>query len=81
MTRVVETVLDNYKEVVEYKKVNAAKMEGALRYKEFSAIIKRPVPIPSIIIDNKLVFASIPSVEELQLSINKSISNIKNERG
>jgi len=77
MTRVVEAVVGNYKEMLEYKKVSTKEMAGALRYKEFSIIIKKLIPIPSIVIENKLIFETIPSVEELESSIKQSISNIK----
>lgn len=44
-------------------------VDGALRYKELSNELGRPAPIPSLFINGKLCFETIPAVEDLQEKI------------
>ncbi len=66
MARVVESVLPDYGDAVRYEKVETKKMTGALRYGELSKRLGRPVPVPSIFVNDELVFETTPSGEVLR---------------
>jgi hypothetical protein len=42
---------------------------GTQRYEQFSKLLGKPAPIPSIVINDQLVFEAIPSTEELKAYI------------
>ncbi|MBR9980609.1 MAG: hypothetical protein KFF50_06255 [Desulfatitalea sp.] len=66
MARVVESVIADYEDVIRWNIVITKTLDGALRYQELSRKLGRPAPIPSIVIDDELVFDAIPSVEQLR---------------
>ena len=74
MTRVVESVAPEFEDVLIWKMVVTKDLAGAQRYKQFSKRLGKPVPIPSIVINDQLVFETIPSTEELKACI-KEIFN------
>jgi hypothetical protein len=50
-------------------------LAGAQRYEQFSKLLGKPAPIPSIVINDQLVFEAIPSTEELKAYIEQIINN------
>lgn len=66
MARVVESVVPAYGTQVFWEKVITKELIGAKRYMELSRLHGRNLPVPSIIIDGKLVFETTPSLEELK---------------
>lgn len=66
MARVVESVISSYGEAVHYKKVVTKELEGAMRFQELSKSLGRPAPVPSIFINEELVFDSTPSEDQLK---------------
>lgn len=66
MARVVESVVPAYGKQVFWEKVITKELIGAKRYMELSRLHGRNLPVPSIIIDGKLVFETTPSLEELK---------------
>ena len=66
MTRVVETVAAEYGDSLSWEKVVTKEMAGARRYQAFSKSLGRPVPVPSIVIEDQLVFETTPSAEALK---------------
>ena len=76
MTRVVESVAPEFDDVLTWEKVVTKELAGAQRYEQFSKLLGKPAPIPSIAINDKLVFETIPSTEELKVYIEKIINNL-----
>ena len=74
MTRVVESVAPEFEDVLTWKKVVTKELAGAQRYEQFSKLLGKPVPIPSIAINDQLVFETIPSTEELKACIERNIN-------
>jgi len=74
MTRVVESVAPSFEEVLTWEKVITNELAGAQRYQEFSKLLRKPVPVPSIAINGRLVFETIPSTEELKACIDRNIN-------
>ena len=66
MTRVVESVAPEFEGILTWEVVVTKELAGARRFSEFSKALGRPAPIPSIIIEDELVFETTPSVEELR---------------
>ncbi len=66
MARVVAEVAPAYENLIEWETVITKELKGARRYAELSQKKGRPLPVPSIIIDEQLVFDTIPSVEQLK---------------
>lgn len=77
MTRVVETVAPEYKDVLTWEKIVTRTLAGATRYREFSKSLGRPAPVPSIVVEGKLVFDSTPGIEALRTCINEFIDKLK----
>ena len=75
MTRVVEMVAPEFEDILTWQKVITKELAGAQRYKQFSKLLGKPVPIPSIAINGQLAFETIPSTEELKAYIEQIISN------
>ena len=75
MARVVETVISDYSDSIRWEIVTTKKLEGAARHAELSKKLGRPMPVPSIIIDDELVFESIPSVEDLRVCLDRHVSD------
>ena len=69
MTRVVESVAPEFEDVLTWRKVVTKELVGAQRYEQFSKRLGRPAPIPSIAINDQLVFETIPSTEELKACV------------
>jgi hypothetical protein len=59
-----------------WKKVVTIELAGARRYAQFSKLLGKPPPIPSIAINDQLVFETILSTEELKASIEQIINNL-----
>lgn len=73
MTRVVESVVPEFKNVLTWNKVVTKDLEGARRYNQFSKTLGKLAPIPSIAIEGQLVFETTPSVEELKACIHEFV--------
>ena len=71
----VESVAPEFEDVLTWKKVVTKDLAGAQRYEQFSKLLGKPVPIPSIAINDQLVFETIPSTEELKAYIEQIINN------
>ena len=74
MTRVVEAVAPEFGENVNWHKVITKELSGARRYMELSREYGRSLPVPSIIIDGRLVFEMTPSPETLKETLEQMIS-------
>ncbi len=74
MTRVVESVVAEFGKKLMFKKVVTKTTEGAKRYLELVQCTGRQLPVPSIIINNKLAFETIPGVQELKAHLNDLIN-------
>ncbi len=74
MTRVVESVAPAFENLLTWEKVITKELTGAQRYAEFSKLLGRPVPVPSIAINGQLVFDTTPGTEELKAYINRLIT-------
>ena len=74
MTRVVESVAPEFEDVLTWKKVVTKELASAQRYEQFSKLLGKPAPIPSIAINDQLVFETIPSTEELKACIERIIN-------
>ena len=74
MTRVVESVAPSFEDVLTWEKVITKELAGAQRYQEFSKLLRRPVPVPSIAINGRLVFEAIPGPKELKACIDRYIN-------
>jgi hypothetical protein len=46
-------------------------LAGAQRYQKLSRLLRRPVPVPTIAINSRLVFETIPSTEEPKACIDR----------
>ncbi|CAB1061241.1 hypothetical protein D1BOALGB6SA_6014 [Olavius sp. associated proteobacterium Delta 1] len=73
MTRVVESVVWEFEDVLTWEMIVTKDLAGARRFSEFSKALGRLVPIPSIAIDGELVFETTPGVEELKACIARFI--------
>ena len=73
MARVVESVAPDFGERLHWEKVVTKEMKGALRYAELSKSIGRPAPVPSIVVNGKLVFDQTPSREDLAEFLGKLV--------
>ena len=71
MTRVVESVAPAFENLLTWEKVITKDLAGARRYQEFSKLLGKPVPVPSIVINGQLVFETTPGPEELKSCIDK----------
>jgi hypothetical protein len=66
MARVVESVVPDFGDDVKVEKIIIKQREGARRFREISAGLGRPAPVPSIFIEGELVFDQTPPQEELR---------------
>ena len=71
MTRVVEAVVPEYGDRLNWEKVVTKDLAGAERYQSFSKSLGRPAPVPCIVIEGELVFEATPSTEELKACIDR----------
>ena len=76
MTRVVEAVAPEFKKNLTWEKVVTRDPGGARRFKELSKALGKLLPIPSIVIEGKLVFETTPGAEVLRFCIDKIIKNM-----
>ena len=76
MARVVEAVVPDYTEWIDWKIVYTKQLAGALRHSELSKTLGRPMPVPSIIVNGTLVFDSIPSTEALSQYLDHTIHHL-----
>jgi len=66
MTRVVESIAPDYPENLFWEKVITKERKGALRFIELSKKLGRPAPVPSIYINDQLIFETTPQQAELK---------------
>ena len=71
MARVVEAVAAEYGNKLHWEIIVTKDLKGAKRYADFSNILGRPAPVPSIAIEGKLVFESTPSTEALKACLDQ----------
>ncbi|CAB1085701.1 hypothetical protein D1AOALGA4SA_13185 [Olavius algarvensis Delta 1 endosymbiont] len=76
MARVVATVAPEFDDLLSWEKVITKELAGARRYQEFSKLCGKPVPVPSIAINGKLVFETTPGPEELRNRIHQTLSEL-----
>jgi predicted thioredoxin/glutaredoxin len=74
MAGLAEEVVKGFKNTVRYTKVVTKTLEGANRYKDLIRSHKGLIPVPSILINGRLVFRTIPGKEELEDVLNSFIS-------
>jgi len=74
MARVVENVIGDYSDSIRWEIVYTKKLDGALRHAELSKKLGRPMPVPSIVIDDELTFESIPGVEDLRACLDRHLA-------
>lgn len=77
MTRVVEAVAPEFEDLLTWQKVITKEMAGARRYQEFSKLLGKPVPVPSIAINGQLVFETTPGTEELKACIDRAVTKLE----
>lgn len=73
MASLVKEATQEFGDAVWVKKVITKKIEGAKRYQEIIKQEKCLIPIPSILINNQLIFKTIPGKEELVNLLNNLI--------
>ncbi len=74
MTRVVESVAEEYGQSLSWEKVVIKQREGARRFRELSQSLGRPAPVPSIFVDGQLVFDITPGQEELRAYLDRLLA-------
>ena len=62
----VESIVPDFGDDLNYEKVITRELEGATKYKEISKNLGRPAPVPSIFIEGELVFERTPGQEQLR---------------
>lgn len=81
MTRVVESVASQCYKGLKWEKVTTQTKSGAKRFLELSGALGHLLPVPSILINGKLAFASIPSPEELKVFLEQEFMKGRNGPG
>ena len=66
MTRVVESVASQYDKELKWEKVITQTEGGAKRFLELSSKLGRLLPVPSILVNGRLAFDSIPGPDDLK---------------
>ncbi len=66
MARVVEQVVPEFGDAVSWEKVVIKTREGARRFRELGRRLGRFPPVPSIVVDDRVVFEMTPSPEDLR---------------
>ena len=77
MARVVESVLPDFGDDLNYEKVVTRELEGATKYKEISKTLGRPAPVPSIFIEGELAFERTPGQEQLRTCLKRFLEKAK----
>ncbi len=75
MARVVESVASKYDRGLKWEKVVTKTAAGAKRFFELSRVLGRRLPVPSIILNGKIVFDSIPGTEELETLLDRELQD------
>lgn len=78
MAEAVEAAVSRFGDMVEWRKVHLGRMEGAIRFAKLlgspsNANSGRRIPVPSIFLNGRLIYAQIPSVEDLEEAIRKAL--------
>ena len=71
MAEVVQEAVKKFGQRVRWEKIQLKRKQGTLRYVELSVRIGQAAPIPSLFVNEKLVFDMIPPVEELEEYLEK----------
>ena len=66
MVEAVEEAVKKFGDRVRWERVHLKRRNGAMRYAELSVKNQGVAPIPSLFINEKLVFEMIPPVEDLE---------------
>jgi len=77
MTRGVKSVAPEFEDVLNWEKIITKELAGAQRYEEFSKLLGKLVPVPSIAINSHLVFETIPGTEDLKACIARYMNKPK----
>ena len=75
MARVVESVVPEYGDRLNWEKIIIRDLAGAKRYQNFSKSLGRPAPVPCIVIEGELVFEITPGTEQLKACIDRFLEN------
>jgi protein-disulfide isomerase len=81
MTRVVESVASQYEADLKWEKVVTKINDGAKRLFDLSIKLGHLLPVPSILINGKLAFDSIPSPAELKAFLDQELMKRRNNPG
>jgi hypothetical protein len=80
LTRVVESALPGFGEDVSSTKVVLRTQEGARRFRELSRSLGRLPPVPSLFLNGKLLFETIPAQPELTQALRRHLDAIERDR-
>ena len=80
LTRVVESVLPGFGEDVSSTKVLLGTREGAQRFRELCRSLGRLPPVPSLFLNGKLLFETIPAQAELRQSLRRHLDAVERNR-
>lgn len=78
MTRVVESIAEDFGDALRWEKVVIKTREGARRFRELHEAFGRFAPVPSLVIDGRLVFESTPDPEELKEYLSRILADAAN---
>lgn len=67
-------MVPDFGDAVCWEKVITKDLQGALRYGELSKRLGRPAPVPSIFVEENLVFETTPGPEELKAYIERYLA-------
>ncbi|MFZ5632556.1 MAG: HUIPC motif thioredoxin-like (seleno)protein [Bacillota bacterium] len=74
MLETAEEAMAGFGERVKLEVLYLRQVDGALRYKVLSYSLGRPAPIPSLFINGRLYYNTIPPVEDLQRTIEEILA-------
>lgn len=75
MAKVVAAAAAKFEDQLEWHLVVLTRKEGAVRFDVLSRELGRLAPVPSIFINGKLVFDTIPAVEELDAQLHTCLQH------
>jgi hypothetical protein len=78
MARVVESVVSRYGKELKWEKVITKTNIGAKRLFDLSINLGHLLPVPSILVNGRLAFDSIPSAEELKAFLDQELMKRRN---